>query len=84
MNVENQEGLENSQNNRVSKNKTIGDTVAYILKLIKWNELNETDTIELCHALVQLLSKSVCTDCKSIQIPKQYTSFGENLNTKQS
>lgn len=35
VNVENQEALENSQNNKVSKNKTIGDTVAYILKLIK-------------------------------------------------
>ena len=82
-NVENQEGLENSQSNSDSENETIGNSVAYVLKLIKENKLNETETIELCRTLGQLLNKSVYEDCKSIQISKQYTSFGENLDTKQ-
>ena len=54
MNVENQEGLENSQNNSDSENETIGNSVAYVLKLIKENKLNETETIELCRTLGQL------------------------------
>ena len=54
VNVENQEGLENSQNNSDSENETIGNSVAYVLKLIKENKLNETETIELCRALGQL------------------------------
>ena len=83
VNVENQEGLENSQSNSDSENETIGNSVAFVLKLIKQNRLNETETIELCHAIGQLLNKSVYEDCKSIQISKQYTSFGENLDTKQ-
>ena len=82
-NVENQEGLENSQSNSDSENETIGNSVAYVLKLIKENKLNETETIELRRALGQLLNKSVYEDCKSIQISKQYTLFGENLDTKQ-
>ena len=52
VNVEKQEGLENSQNNIISKNKTIGDSVAYILNLIKENKLNETETNEPGRALV--------------------------------
>ena len=82
-NVENQEGLENSQSNSDSENETIGNSVAYVLKLLKENKLNETETIELRRALGQLLNKSVYEDCKSIQISKQYTLFGENLDTKQ-
>ena len=54
MNVENQEGLENWQNNSDSENETIGNSVAYVLKLIKENKLNETEIIELCRALGQL------------------------------
>ena len=46
VNVENQGGLENPQNNSDSGNKTIGNSLAYILKLIKENKLNEIETIE--------------------------------------
>ena len=46
MNVENQGGLENPQNNSDSGNKTIGNSLAYILKLIKENKINEIETIE--------------------------------------
>ena len=60
VNVENQEGLENSQNSSDSENETIGNSVAYVLKLIKENKLNETETIELCRALGQL-SKNLFT-----------------------
>ena len=83
VNVGNQKGLENSQSYSDSENETIGNSVAYVLKLIKENKLNETETIELCCALGQLLNKSVYKDCKSVQFSKQYTSFGENLDTKQ-
>ena len=82
VNAENQEGLENSQNNSDSGNETAVNNAAYILKLIKENKLNETETIELRCPLGQLLNKSVYEDYKSIQISKQYTSFGENLDTK--
>ena len=68
VNVENQECLENSQNNSDPENETIGNSVAYVLKLIKENKLNETETIELCRALGQLLNKSVYEYCKSFQI----------------
>ena len=47
VNVENQEGLESSRKNSDSGNETIGNNAAYILKLIKENKLNETETIEL-------------------------------------
>ena len=60
VNVENQEGLENSQNSSDSENETIGNSVADVLKLIKENKLNETETIELCRALGQL-SKNLFT-----------------------
>ena len=82
VNVENQEGLENYENNSASENVTIGSSVAYALKLIKEYKPNQTKTTELCRALGQLVNKPVYKDCNSIQISKQYTLFGENLDTK--
>ena len=83
MNAEIQEGLENSLgNNSHFGYETIGNSVAYILTLINKNKISKTENIKLCrHALGQLLNKSI--DYKSIQISKQYASFGENLDTKQ-
>ena len=46
VNVENRGGLENPQKNSGSGNKTIGNSLAYTLKLIKENTLNEIETIE--------------------------------------
>ena len=83
MNVENQEGLKNYENNSASENETIGNSVAYALKLVKEYKPKQTNTIELCRASGQLLNKTVYKDCNSIQISKQYTLFGENLGTKQ-
>ena len=83
VNVENQEGLENYENNSASENETIGSSVAYALKLIKEYKPNQTKTTELCRALGQLVNKPVYKDCNSIQISKQYTLFGENLDTTQ-
>ena len=37
----------------------VWNSVAYVLRLIKENKSNETETIELCRASGQLLSKSV-------------------------
>ena len=85
VNVEIQEGLENSLgNNSHFGYETIGNSVAYILTLINKNKISKTENIKLCcHALGQLLNKSIYEDYKSIQISKQYASFGENLDTKQ-
>ena len=45
------------------ENETIGNNVAYVLKLIKENELDETETMELCCPLGKLLNISVYEDC---------------------
>ena len=41
------------------------NSVAYVLRLIKENKSNETETIELCRASGQLLSKSVLRRLKN-------------------
>ena len=45
------------------ENETIGNNVAYVLKLIKENELDETETMELCCPLGKLLNISEYEDC---------------------
>ena len=85
VNVEIQEGLESSLgNNSDFGNEAIGNNIAYILTLINKNKISKTETVKLCRrALGQLLNKSIYEDYKSIQISKQYASFGENLDTKE-